>query len=261
MILLPFLFLALAFVSVWIKKKPIVWGSLCLLSVGTAYIQHLFSPLALLTLGAFILLWIWYYHSSTFLPFLALTCFGIAFKLHLVPCSEHLMITPAFSLNLSSALIGLFPLALCVPLVRHMKELPSLLFGLLIGCAGIALLAAVAIFTGAVHFQYKMASFLALRSANNLLLVAIPEEAFFRGFLQKKLSSYMNPIASLFITSALFTLTHVYWSPSLDILAFVFLASLLYGATYMISKRIESAILVHFLLNFIHWTFFSYHTM
>ena len=68
-------------------------------------------------------------------------------------------------------------------------------------------------------------------------------------------------ILALILTSVLFTATHIYWSPNLEILAFVFLASLLYGSVYLISGKIESAILCHFLLNLIHMTFFSYHAM
>jgi membrane protease YdiL (CAAX protease family) len=66
---------------------------------------------------------------------------------------------------------------------------------------------------------------------------------------------------ALILSSLIFTAAHLYWSPNLAIFGFVFFAGLLYGGVYLISGRIESAIICHLLLNFIHMTFFSYHAI
>jgi membrane protease YdiL (CAAX protease family) len=138
--------------------------------------------------------------------------------------------------------------------------------GVALGCAGIAILGVMATLAGATQWNFKLPAFLAVRTWSNLILTSIPQEGFWRGFLQRTLSSYfhdskMGKWIALFVTSILFTLDHIYWSPNGAILGFVFLASLLYGAVYLFSKRIESAILTHFLLNLIHMTFFEYHAM
>jgi hypothetical protein len=96
-----------------------------------------------------------------------------------------------------------------------------------------------------------------LLTYSNLFLTSIPEEGFYRRFIQNKLCPYFGKTIALFLTAALFTLTHIFWSPNIGILALTFVAGLLYGGIYLYSKKIESAILCHFLLNFIHITFFS----
>ncbi len=169
-------------------------------------------------------------------------------------------------LGFETPILGLLPLALLVSLAKNGKEWTKVSIGLLWGVLGIAILAVLAVGSGAIHWQFKLPSAAVERYFSNLFLIAIPEEAFYRGFLQSELCSYLKnrrggKWIALGITSLIFTLAHVYWSPSLDILGFVFLAGLLYGAVYLISKRIESAILCHFLLNAIHMTYFSYHAM
>ena len=104
------------------------------------------------------------------------------------------------------------------------------------------------------------------RLLSNFFLTSIPEEGFYRGFIQNTFYKYFEnikfgKILALLVTSILFTAAHVYWSPNAQILGFVFLASLLYGGVYLISGKLESAILCHFLLNLIHMMFFSYHAM
>jgi membrane protease YdiL (CAAX protease family) len=120
----------------------------------------------------------------------------------------------------------------------------------------LALLATVA---KATHWELKLPSFFAARLLSNFFLTCIPEEGFYRGFIQNTLGKYLGKSASLILTSLLFAAAHMYWSPNLSLLIFVFLAGLLYGGVYLISGKIESAIFTHFLLNVIHMVFFSYH--
>ena len=153
-----------------------------------------------------------------------------------------------------------------VPLARDTKDWSAVLKGLMFGCAGIAVMAVLATLSGATHWQFKLPSFIAARILSNFFLTSIPEEGFYRGFIQNTLCKYFKSIKlgrylALLLTSILFTAAHVYWSSNIQILIFVFLASLLYGGVYLISGKIESSILCHFLLNLIHMTFFSYHAM
>lgn len=164
------------------------------------------------------------------------------------------------------AIVGLFPLALLVPLSRTVNDWKRVLKGLGLGCLGIGILALLATIAKATHWQFKAPSHFAIRCFSNLILTSIPEEGFYRGFLLREIALYYQDtkwgkILALLLSSIIFTSAHTYWSPNTTILGFVFLASILYGGVYLISGKIESAILTHFLLNFIHMVFFNYHAM
>jgi membrane protease YdiL (CAAX protease family) len=174
------------------------------------------------------------------------------------------LLKDTFSLFFHPQLLTISPFL--VPLAKKIKDWKLVAKGLLFGCCGIAILAIIATFSGVAHWQFKLPSFAAIRILSNLFLTSIPEEGFYRGFLQNTLCKYFENIKcgrgiALILTSVLFTATHIYWSPNLPILIFIFLASLLYGCIYMVSKKIELSILCHFGLNFIHMILFSYHAM
>jgi len=261
LIFLSFFFLTNAFLSVWIRRDPRIWGSLLGFSVIAALFVGMVSWVGLLFLAALIGLWFFYKEKPNVILFLALIVVTVCFRLHLIPGFLPVQIGGKFQIGLIGAITGLLPLALLVPVSRSLKDWRKVLMGLLAGCIGIAILAGLATIAKATHWDFKWPSFMALRLWSNLFLTSIPEEAFYRGFVQKRLSLYCGNGAALILTSLLFTFTHIYWSPNLAILAFVFLASLLYGGVYLISGKIESAILTHFLLNLIHMTFFEYHAM
>jgi membrane protease YdiL (CAAX protease family) len=198
---------------------------------------------------------------ALFLLFILLS-FGIKFQL--VPGFPSTQITSHFYLGIATPILGLLPLALLIPLARKTKEWKEVFQGTLFGCLGITCLAIAAVAIGAVHWEFKLPSFPITRYGSNLILTAIPEEAFYRGFIQHTLCYYFKnmrggSVLSLILTSFIFTIAHIYWVPSLEILGFVFLASLLYGWVYLRSGKIESTIITHFLLNVVHMTFFSYH--
>ncbi len=269
-VIIGWVLLALSLLSVWVRREPKVWGTLLAASFIPALMGgNLLLSGVVITVG-WATLWLIFIrkqkpliHTALFLLFIALS---YGFKFHLLPGFPPVAITPHFFIGFSTPLLGLFPLALIIPLARSVKDWKQVLRGTLVGCAGIALIAIVAVLSGAVHLQFKLPSFASQRYLSNFLFTAIPEEAFYRGFLQTELCRYFKKsragnLFALLISTLIFTLAHAYWSPSLDILGFVFLSGLLYGYVYQISGKIESAILCHFLLNFVHMTFFSYHAM
>jgi hypothetical protein len=103
--------------------------------------------------------------------------------------------------------------------------------------------------------------FLLLWSIKMLFFTVIVEELFFRFFIQdniiKSLKNLKNgKIIGLFLSSLIFGLVHL---PAGILFAFLaFIAGLLYGGIYLKTNRLESAILLHFVINFIHLIFFSY---
>jgi membrane protease YdiL (CAAX protease family) len=94
---------------------------------------------------------------------------------------------------------------------------------------------------------------------NNLLLVAVCEEAFFRGYLQgiigKQVFKGKSPYLPLFITALLFGLAHTTGGPALMLLAFI--AGIGYGWAYY-KGGILAAILTHFFFNVLHFFLFTY---
>lgn len=266
MTLLAFIFLGISFLSLWLRRQPKIWGTLIGLSILSGFIAGNITLLGLTFIIGLALLWFFYAHKPNLAVFVILICLSISFKLRFIPGYSPFFITPKFAIGLENPLLGFFPLALVVPLAKNWRDWKAALRGLGVGCAGIALLATLATVTGATHWDFKLPSHIAIRILSNLILTCIPEEGFYRGFIQKTLCDYFRNtnagnILALLLTSLLFTLSHIYWSPNLGILAFTFLAGLLYGGVYLLSGKIESAILCHFILNLIHITFFSYHAI
>lgn len=262
--ILAFIFLGCSFLSLWLQREPKIWGTLLCLSLLSGLIAELMSWVGLTFIASLAMLWLFYDRKPSMWVFIALVCFSISFKLRLIPGYHPFFITSKFAVGLENPLIGLFPLALLVPLAKDAQDWKDALKGLAWGLSGIGLLAFLATISGAVRWDFTLPSYMAIRTLSNLILTSIPEEGFYRGFVQKTLCDYFKncrcgTLLALILTSALFSFTHIFWSPNLAILGFTFLASLLYGSVYLFSKKIESAILCHFLLNVIHMTFFSYH--
>lgn len=264
--LCAFIFLGASFLSLWIHREPKIWGTLLGISLLFGLVGGNINWIGLIFIIILLSLWIIYDRKPSATLFVLLVCFSALFKMRLLPGYTPFFFTPKFAVGLEGSLIGLFPLAFLVILARGIKDWAAVLKGLLIGCTGIAILAILATFTGATHWHFKQPTFATARILSNFFLTSIPEEGFYRGFIQHTFYKYFEnirpgKILAIISTSVLFTAAHIYWSPNLQILAFVFLASLLYGGVYLISGKIESSILCHFLLNLIHMTFFSYHAM
>lgn len=94
---------------------------------------------------------------------------------------------------------------------------------------------------------------------NNLLLVAVSEEALFRGYLQgyigKKFFKETQYYIPLIITAFLFGIVHTTGGPALMLLAFI--AGTGYGFAYH-KGGILAAVLTHFGFNLLHFLMFTY---
>ena len=172
-------------------------------------------------------------------------------------------LSPAFThrLNFDTSSAGLILFAFfCVP-ARSVKEWADVArqAPVILGTAIVVLtLGAVAGFVGV---DLKFSGYTLVFFACNLLFTCITEEAFFRGFMQEKLSVAMQrwragPYIALLIASVLFGVAHARGGPALIVLASI--AGLGYGYAYLRSKRIEAAILAHITLNTLHFVAFTY---
>lgn len=88
------------------------------------------------------------------------------------------------------------------------------------------------------------------------LSVALPEEIYFRGFLQEEMG---NNIMSIFLVSLLFSIMHL---PRLifygEILApLTFFPSLIMGLLYYRTKNVLTPTVFHFLANMVLYAFFN----
>ena len=114
---------------------------------------------------------------------------------------------------------------------------------------------------GHVQPDIKWTPYSAWFLASNLLVTCVTEEAFFRGLLlarmARALQGWRGGVAlAVAFSSVLFGLAHLGGGPLLALLATI--AGVHYGVAYLVSKRIEGAILTHFALNAVHFVAFTY---
>jgi len=114
---------------------------------------------------------------------------------------------------------------------------------------------------GYVRFNVKVTSYTAIFLITNLLFTCVAEEAFFRGFMQEQLMRGMSGwragiTVATAISAALFGVSHASGGFLLVLLATI--AGLGYAYAYLSTRRVEAAILTHFLLNAVHFVAFTY---
>lgn len=112
-----------------------------------------------------------------------------------------------------------------------------------------------------VHFDFKIPRSILLFAVTNLFFVCLAEEAFFRGFIQKYLSMSLSKIKfgnafAILVAATLFGAAHFGGGWHYMVLAGI--AGVGYGWIYFRTQRIEASILAHFLLNMVHFVFFTY---
>lgn len=275
---LCFFSLGISLMSLWVCKKWL-WS----IFLFIAYFLALYTNIATTaSLFSIILLWICQYAlKNTLIPSIRFLLFGmavfisIALFLHFLPgfanwkIASDLIISKhsyplTLWLNFDKPFIGLFALAYLLPLIESrrefwelMKKVAPVLALMLLG------LIALSYYLKAILFDPKLPSVFFIWAIQNLIFVSIPEEAFFRGFFQQELDRAFGLKAwgtgcSIILTSILFALLHIGWSPNFSAIALTFCASLFYGVIYRWTQAIEASIFCHFSFNTIHFLFFSY---
>lgn len=253
----------MSFATLWIRKTVWLWGSFLIIAIITAFQAHVISYLALFPITAlFICQYILTYNvnkSVRFLLFCTATLISLALLFHFLPGFYPIKPYAPFD----TPFIGIFVLALSTPLISSRvalgkmlrMTLPILIFLLI-------LLNAIALKIGVIHFDFKLPLNTPAWLAANLFLITIPEEAFFRGFIQREVYLFFGKTTlaacgAIFIGSLFFILVHLAWVGSLPFLCLIFITSLLYGSLYQWTGTIESSILCHFLFNATHFLLFQ----
>ena len=188
-----------------------------------------------------------YFHNLNMLSNIQISQDGIQFTMYL---------------NFDKALVGLLLLGFGHRLIASKTQWASLWQAMKVRCllfVGMLVLLAVAF--GEVHFDPKLPDRFPLWLFTNLCFVCVPEEAFFRGFLQKQLGELWQGFAwggyaALIVTACLFGFAHYAGGIAYSIWGTI--AGLGYGWIYERTKRIEAAILLHFMLNITHFLLFTY---
>lgn len=275
---LAFISLILAFISLWIDKKPLIWGAFLLLSFIFAFYGKLIEWKALIVFallaGSHIALAtkIKGWRRLTF--FIITSIISLALMNHLFPgfhnwkLVDHMQISQkgyplALYLNYDKPFIGFFPLALTIPLLQrkyHPQE--TLLKTLALSLIGMTIILVLSLYLQVVTIDLKFphSSFFFLIA--NLFFVTIPEEAFFRGFLQREIkqalqTKWSGPF-SILAVSTLFALLHLKFVKDFYFIFLTFIASLIYGTIYQLTRAIESSIICHYLFNLVHFFSLTY---
>jgi membrane protease YdiL (CAAX protease family) len=179
---------------------------------------------------------------------------GIKLSADAIPYTKYL--------NFDKTIAGLFILAFGHDLIRGREEwlriftrtIPIILLT-------IPVVMVMSLAMGYVRFDMKFPSIFFIWAWTNLFFTCMAEEAFFRGFLQKYLIAGLSGypygrMIGVAVVSSLFGLAHYAGGIRYIILATV--AGFGYGWAYERTGNIEAGILTHFLLNTLHFLFFTY---
>lgn len=276
---LCFFALAMSFVSLWIRKSVWIWGSFLVIAYGLAWQSNIVQWISLIPILTLLIC-----HeilkkdvprAARFLLFCVAIGVSLALAFHFLPgfnnwqIASQLCISPGaypynLWLNFDKPFIGLFVLAFALPLIDSRARLFQVLkVAIPFSIIGILLMIWISVHFNLVLWNPKIPMITLIWLIDNLIFVSIPEEAFFRGFIQRELYQWFgktqaSALGSIFLTSIFFTLLHLIWVSNLGFLSLVFVASLIYGAIYQATESIEASILCHFGLNVAHFFLFTY---
>ena len=283
--LVVYTLLAFSICAVWLPPLRITsqhnippWLFLGILAAGFGLAADILRPAALIGLGVFLLLtWLasrkktprWQQFMCGFLTIVM----ALALAMHRLPGFNNPVLLAGVKLSPDSApftlyanfdkgAVGLVLLALfCLrtssraELITVIHKAAPIIAATIVAVLGLAWL---------IHFvrlDFKLPESTLTFMAANLFFTVIAEEAFFRGFIQDRLSlalgstSWNNAIAVV-ISALLFGVAHLTGGPQYA--GLTTLAGLGYAFAFQQTRRIESAIAAHFLLNAAQFVTFSY---
>lgn len=201
---------------------------------------------------------------------LVLVVLALVAAVHRIPGVENLVlyrsihISPgsgSFSIfaNLDKGFAGLALLMMLYFWPKPVAERPLLGWSLV--PVGALLVAVVGLFAG-LKLYYKLSEITLAFVTVNLLFTCIAEEAFFRGLLQTRLVAWFSArspygvFLGIACTGLLFGAVHLGAGLVFALLAAV--AGIVYGLVYQLTGKISAAVLVHWLVNTIHFVFLTY---
>ncbi len=271
-------FLILAIISIWIHRKIWVWGSLLAVSLAFAYYGNLIEIQALIPLA--IVGGCYFFATEELSQFWRLfTCMGaaiitIALYTHFVKGFNNILIFKGFRASLDAIPINIYAnydkgavaaliLGLYLPVIKTRKQLYSCLLATIPWMIFTAfMIISLTQFLQIIKWDPKLPLITLMWLTIQLFFVVIPEEVFYRGFIQNEIAKRLNnpfgPTLAILITSLVFAMIHIIFLPNFAYITTVFITSILYGTIYQLTGKIESSIITHYFTNICHFFFFTY---
>lgn len=103
----------------------------------------------------------------------------------------------------------------------------------------------------------KLSQYFLLFAIHNLLFTCMAEEAYFRGLIHKQLNRYLHYSIGIAVSAILFGLAH-YGAGRIDYVFSAMVAGVGYAYVYHRTGSLSASMLSHWLLNLIHFIFFTY---
>ena len=275
---LAYILLALSIGSLWVYRKIWIWGPIFLASLVIAFYGQIITYLALFPIALLFFCHLAIRQNlSGFLRMFAsliAVLISIGLKMHLFKGFNNILLIPGWQLakdsvpinwymNFDFPIAALFPLALYIPLVSSKEKFKKvLMFTIPWTVATVIILLGFSLYMGQAKVDLKLPAPSFIWLVINLLFTVIPEEAFYRGFLQseivKTLPNRAAPILAILIVSLLFGFMHLLFVHSFGFVLAATLTGLLYGGIFQLTGSIEASIITHYLVNVVHFFFFSY---
>lgn len=278
--------LTLALIALWLPIKETSttsvrpWQALCLAALGCGVlfgqVQLLgLLPIAILGISCYCTGSAQYSKSVRIIAGTIMLLLSIALSLHLVPGFSNPKVIDKVILskgaipyskylNFDKTLVGLFVLGFTFN--KLLARRPQAWWLLLKKAAPISALTILVLLLlsfafGYVRFEPKWSALVWFWVWSNLFFTCIAEEALYRGVIQRYLVAGLTKYRygagiGLVVAAMLFGLRHYAGGVTYIVLSTV--AGLGYGWVYLRTERIEAGILTHFLLNCIHFVFFTY---
>lgn len=181
--------------------------------------------------------------------------------LHNVQISED-AIPFTMYFNFDKTLVGLFILGFGHQLIHRKKawlEMFKSLIPMILSILIIIMVLSYLFYY--VHFDPKLPKSIFVWALANLFFVSTSEEAFFRGFIQKYLRKWLInfPYGKwLAVVLAAMIFGAIHYPGGIKYVVLASITGIAYGWVYERTQRIEASIITHFLLNLIHFLFFTY---
>jgi CAAX protease family protein len=271
-------------IGLWIGRYA--WMGLLVTAVAIGYVSGALQGLAIVGIAIFAGVCVGYERAHALAPgslrrrlalalfAAAILIFGMLLGMHQLPGFHNFLVLDkvvlsngaapfTLYLNFDKTLVGILILGLCrQPLLKRAKEWgEALRLAAPIVPVHIALVAVGAAAIGYLTWQPKWLPIFLLWAPVNLFFVCLSEEAFFRGFIQRELSSALRGTTAgnafaIVVSAVLFGAAHFGGGLSYVVLATA--AGLGYAIVYQCTRSIELSMLAHFALNTTHFLLFTY---
>lgn len=273
-----YLFLILTLISVWINRRIWIWLPLLGISFAFAYFGGIVELKALVPIGILFLCHamltkeIGSFWRLFTVMIAAVISFG--FLTHYIVGFDNIRLVSSWGsstnavpmniyMNYDKPLIAIFVLGLYLPLLRNKDAFIKMLMITIPWCALTAFVVlGLGLYLNCILFAFKVPSITLAWLIVQLFFVVIPEEVFFRGFLQREIAqdlhNRVSGLLAVLVVSLLVGLVHLLMIPNTCFFLGAFITSLFYGGIYLITGSIESAIITHYFFNIIHFFFFTY---